>query len=69
MAENQNIRTKVARRSISDIWSELKKVTWPTRKEAIRLTVLVLAISAAIGVVLSIVDYGFSELFKIVTGD
>ena len=28
-------------KSFSIIWDELKKVTWPTRKEAVRLTILV----------------------------
>ena len=46
---------------------ELKKVTWPTRKEAIRLTILVLIISGVIGAILSVIDFGFAELFKFLT--
>ena len=54
-------------KSFSIIWDELKKVTWPTRKEAVRLTILVLIISGVIGAILSLIDMGFAELFKILT--
>ena len=47
--------------------SELKKVTWPTRREALRLTILVLIISGTIGAILSVIDIGFAELFKFLT--
>ena len=47
--------------------SELKKVTWPTRREALRLTILVLMISGIIGAILSLIDIGFAELFKFLT--
>ena len=39
---------------------ELKKVTWPTRKEAIRLTSLVIGISLAVAVFLGAVDFIFN---------
>jgi preprotein translocase subunit SecE len=72
MAVNNKIRPNPSSRSgtkyFSEIWAELKKVTWPTRREAIRLTLLVLAISGAIGAVLSLVDIGFSRLFQVLTG-
>ena len=41
---------------------ELKKVVWPTRREAIRLTIMVLAICVVVGIFLGAIDYGFSEL-------
>ena len=49
---------------IGETVSELKKVTWPTRDEATRLTVLVLLISLAIGALLGLIDLGFSQLFN-----
>jgi len=71
MAANEKINPSSNRtsplKSFSLIWEELKKVTWPTRKEAIRLTILVLMISGAIGAVLSVIDMGFAELFQILT--
>ena len=47
-----------------DIVGELQKATWPTRDEAIRLTGIVLAISAAIGAFLSLLDFSFSQLLS-----
>lgn len=47
---------------IRDIYDELRKVVWPTRREAIRLTLMVLAVCIAVGAFLGALDYGFSEL-------
>ena len=63
----QNNTRPSASKSAGLIWSELNKVTWPTRKEAARLTVLVLIISGVIGAILSVIDLGFAELFKFLT--
>jgi preprotein translocase subunit SecE len=49
---------------IGDIVGELRKVTWPTRQEAIRLTVMVLIVCAVIGVILALLDYGFGRLVQ-----
>ncbi|MBI4328303.1 MAG: preprotein translocase subunit SecE [Chloroflexi bacterium] len=45
-----------------EIFSELRKVTWPSREEAVRLTIMVIIVSAAIGAILGVVDYVFSLL-------
>jgi len=49
-----------------EVVSELKKVTWPSRQETIRLTLLVIAVSVAIGVVLGVLDLLFTRLLDIV---
>ncbi len=49
-------------RFISETIAELKKVTWLTRREVIYLTTLVLIISITVGIVLGIMDYGFTRL-------
>ena len=49
-------------RFIVDTISELKKVIWLSRREAIRLTIMVLAISMAVGLVLGALDYGFTKI-------
>jgi preprotein translocase SecE subunit len=49
----------------AEILSELKKVVWPSRQEAIRLTLIVLALSIALGLALGAVDYGFTQLAKL----
>ena len=49
-------------RFISEIIAELKKVVWLTRREAAYLTVLVLIVAIAVGLVLGAIDYGFTNL-------
>ena len=51
-------------RFFGEIISELKKVTWLTRRELIYLTTLVLITAAVAGVILGVLDYGFSELVE-----
>ena len=46
-----------------DVLSELRRVTWPTREETMRLTLMVLAVAAAVGAFLGLVDLGFAEVF------
>ena len=41
---------------------ELKKVVWPTRREAIRLSLMVLIVCLVVGIFLGALDYGFAEL-------
>jgi preprotein translocase subunit SecE len=53
----------------SDTIAEMKKVTWLTRREMIYLTGLVLVVTIATGVILGLIDFGFTQLIqKIFTG-
>jgi len=47
------------RRFIDEAWSELKKVSWPTREQTRNLTVLVFAVSLAVGVYITVLDSVF----------
>ena len=47
------------RRFIDEAWSELKKVTWPTREQVRNLTVLVFAISLVVGIYITVLDAAF----------
>ena len=47
---------------LDDIWSELKKVTWPTREETAYLTMVVIIVAVAVGILLGGVDIVFSWL-------
>ncbi len=47
------------RRFIDEAWSELKKVTWPTREQTRNLTVLVFAISLVVGLYITVLDTVF----------
>ena len=55
-------------RGAGEVLAELRRVTWPTRQETMRLTLMVLAVSAAVGVFLGLVDIGFARLFDIILG-
>ncbi|MGB2799153.1 MAG: preprotein translocase subunit SecE [Dehalococcoidia bacterium] len=48
-----------------EIISELKKVVWPTRAETRRLTLMVLAISGAVGLILGAIDLGFTHIVNL----
>ncbi|MEK6721866.1 MAG: preprotein translocase subunit SecE [Chloroflexota bacterium] len=47
---------KRLRRFINEAWSELKKVTWPTPAQTRNLTVLVFAVSLAVGAYVFVFD-------------
>ena len=48
--------------------AELRKVSWPTRAEAISLTRVVLIVIFVMGTFLGILDYLFSQLFGLILG-
>jgi preprotein translocase subunit SecE len=48
--------------------AELRKVSWPTRSEAISLTRVVLIVILIMGAFLGILDYLFSQLFGLIIG-
>jgi len=56
-------------RFFGEIVSELRKVNWPNRQEAWRLTTLVIVIAIVIGAALGLIDMGFSRVFAIVAGN
>ena len=44
--------------------TELKKVTWPTKKQTINYSLLVIGISVAVALFLGLCDYLFSDLIR-----
>jgi preprotein translocase subunit SecE len=54
------------RRYFDEVWSELRKVTWPTRLHVRNLTVLVFAISLAVGVYIAFWDAIFQNLIALI---
>jgi preprotein translocase subunit SecE len=50
------------RRYFDEVWSELRKVTWPTREQVRNLTVLVFAISFVVGLYVTVLDQFFRGL-------
>lgn len=49
---------------VQGIAGELRKVTWPTRREAINLSLLVVIVSVAMGALLGLLDFGFTQLVQ-----
>jgi len=54
------------RRFVGESYSELKKVTWPTREHTRNLTVLVFVISAVVGAYIGFFDLLFGEVLEFV---
>ena len=52
------------RRFVEESWSELKKVTWPTREQVRNLTILVFIISGAVGLYIAVFDIAFDFLIS-----
>ena len=52
------------RRFVEESWSELKKVTWPTREQVRNLTVLVFLISGAVGLFIAVFDIAFDLIIQ-----
>lgn len=51
----------------SGLIEEMKRVTWPTRNETIRLTIIVLVISLIIGVYIGIIDVVLTKVLEYLT--
>ncbi|NMB48111.1 preprotein translocase subunit SecE [Candidatus Kuenenbacteria bacterium] len=45
---------------------ELKKVVWPTQKQTVNHTMLVIGFSVALALFLGVIDFGLSQLVKTV---
>ena len=56
------------RRYLDEVWSELKKVSWPTRDQVRNLTVLVFAISLVVGVYITELDTVFRGFISVIQG-
>ncbi|NCG34985.1 MAG: preprotein translocase subunit SecE [Dehalococcoidales bacterium] len=51
----------------TEVIGELKKVTWPSRQEATRLTIMVLSLSIIIVIFLGLFDMLFARFFSILS--
>jgi len=53
-------------RFLRETRSEVKKVVWPTRREALNMTAVVLGVTVLMAAGLGIVDWLFTKLFALV---
>ena len=49
---------------IGEARDELKKVSWPSREETIRYTIIVIVFSLVLGGVIGVIDYLFQLLLE-----
>ena len=49
---------------LKGVWLEARKVNWPTKKEVLRYTLLVIGVSFALAVFLGGVDFLFTSLLN-----
>jgi preprotein translocase subunit SecE len=54
---------------IEGVRSELAKVTWPSREDTRRLSIIVLIATIISSIVLGLISLGFTELFRLGLGD
>jgi len=51
---------------IQDSIAEMKKVTWPTKKQTYNYTLLVIVVSLALAIFLGALDYIFNWLLQLI---
>ncbi|MEN8172938.1 MAG: preprotein translocase subunit SecE [Chloroflexota bacterium] len=68
MAKKKTARGNALTRFYRETVGELRKVTWPTRQEAITLTKIVLVVTFGMSAFLGVLDFLFSRLFGLILG-
>ena len=53
---------------LGEVRAELAKVVWPTKKETIKYTVVVIIFSVAVALILGLADLGILSFFEKVVG-
>ncbi len=61
--EKKRIGDNAIVRYLRETWFELKRVSWPTRSEAVNLTLIVVAVTTFLSIVLGLMDTLFSTIF------
>ena len=57
-----------SRQFLTEVWSELRKVHWPTRQETLAATVVVLVVVVVVSLWLGLVDGALSIVFTRILG-
>ena len=53
-------------KTFKDMWAELKKVTWPSRKDLIRQSTVVIVFVLILTVIVGLMDYVLSNLLRLI---
>ncbi len=69
MQENQSIWSRIVN-YVKESKAELKKVQWPTKRETVNYTILVIAISLGVAIYLGAIDYILNIILeKVILGN
>ena len=68
MAENKNTSVKKHRaiKFFKETKSEMKKVTWPSKKVLFHNTLVILVFVAVMTIILSLLDVGFERILSLI---
>ena len=55
-------------RFFKNMFSELKKVTWPSKKDVLNYSLVVFAFMVVMGVIIGLIDAGSGALVRLITG-
>ncbi len=47
---------------LKEVQTELKKVVWPTRQQALRLTAIVVGVSLVVGIYVGVLDFALTKM-------
>ena len=53
-------------KTFKEMWSELKKVTWPSKKDLIRQSTVVVVFVLILTVLVGLIDTGLSAMLKLI---
>jgi preprotein translocase subunit SecE len=61
-----SIKEKIeeARQFLQEVWSELRKVVWPSWKETRAATIVVLVLVALVSAYLGLIDFALSQIVE-----
>jgi len=51
---------------LKEVKTELSKVVWPTKKETIKLTTIVILVSLVVGLFIGLLDFLFTNLMALI---
>ena len=75
MVRDTDLRRRVSSQASKRVFSlsiigvviaELNRVTWPTREETTRLSIMVITVAVIVGIFLGVIDLGFSSIFNFI---
>jgi preprotein translocase subunit SecE len=55
-------------RYLKEVRAELRKVVWPSRRNTLNLTGIVLGVTASMSILLGVIDWLLSKLFALIIG-